>query len=258
MWCGPLRGEPTTRYRADEQHYAASTMKLALVMAAYRGSESGQLDLDQQVTVHNTFASRHDGSPFAVARDEDSDPEPWRRLGEPVALRWLCHRAIVRSSNLATNLVLDAVGTDAVADVLAVVGATRSRVTRGIEDGAARAAGLQNVVTAADLARTLQALTADNSAAVLSPVGSLEVLAVLAAQQINDAMPARLPAGTVVAHKSGWVDGISHDAGIVYPGSDAEGDPFVFAMCTTSELAERAGLDLIATTAAAAFADRRL
>ncbi len=253
MWCGPLAGQPALAYHADEPHYAASTMKLALVIAAYREAEAGRLDLEAEVTVHDTFASAADGSRFAMDRADDSDPEPWGRLGRPVALRWLCHRAIVRSSNLATNLVLDAVGTGPVRAVLHTAGATHSAVTRGIEDTAARDAGLQNTVTAADLAHTLRALHAHT---LLSPTGSEEILAVLAAQQINDAIPAWLPAGTRVAHKSGWVDGISHDAGIIYPGSESGAEPFVFVMCTTSDLDEQPGLDLIAGAAAAAWSDR--
>jgi beta-lactamase class A len=254
VWFGPCEGPAYLAHRADEQHYAASTMKLALVMAVYREAAAGALDLDVPVRVHNSFASRHDGSVFSIDQEEDSDPEPWRRVGEDVALRWLCQRAIVRSSNLATNLVLDAVGPEAVTALLERVGATGSTVTRGIEDTVAREAGLQNLVTAGDLARTLQALW---SGAVLSPDDTTEVLAVLAAQQINDAIPARLPAGTVVAHKSGWIEGISHDAGIVQPAVAEGGAPFVFVMCTTSELTEQEGLDLIAGAAAAAYADRR-
>ncbi len=192
IWFGPGTGDPYLTHRADEPHYAASTMKLALVMAVYREAAAGALDLDVPVRVHNSFASRHDGSVFSIDPEEDSDPEPWRHLGEDVALRWLCYRAIVRSSNLATNLVLDAVGTTAVTAVLDRVGARDSTVTRGIEDATAREAGLQNVVTAADLARTLQALWSET---LLSPDDSREVLAVLAAQQINDAIPARLPLG---------------------------------------------------------------
>jgi beta-lactamase class A len=239
IWFGPGTGDPYLTHRADEPHYAASTMKLALVMAVYREAAAGALDLDVPVRVHNSFASRHDGSVFSIDPEEDSDPEPWRHLGEDVALRWLCYRAIVRSSNLATNLVLDAVGTTAVAAVLDRVGARDSTVTRGI----------------ADLARTLQALWSET---LLSPDDSREVLAVLAAQQINDAIPARLPSGSVVAHKSGWIEGISHDAGIVHPAVGDGGEPFVFVMCTTSDLDEQTGLDLIAGAAAAAYTDRRV
>lgn len=239
-------------YGAEQQHYAASTMKLALVIAAYREAELGRLDLDSPVAVHDGFASAADGSVYCLDRADDSDPRVWQRLGSTVSLRWLCYRAIVRSSNLATNLVLEHTGPDAIEQALAAIGATGSRVTRGIEDAAAREAGRRNLVTAADLAASLQMLT---SGSLLSKAGTAEVLAVLAAQQINDAIPAGLPTGTRVAHKSGWIEGVSHDAAIIGP---ADSDPFVFVMCTTSELAERESLDLIAAGAAAAWADREV
>ena len=181
---------------------------------------------------------------------EDSDEQPWERLGTPVALRWLANRAIVRSSNLATNVLLDAVGLPAVTEALTVVGTQHSIVTRGIEDAPAREAGHHNLVTAADLALTLQAVATDRAASAAS---CAEILATLAAQQINDAIPVGLPAGTRVAHKSGWVTGVSHDAAIIYP-SDAP--PYVFVMCTTATLAEQESLDVIAGAAAASWQDR--
>ncbi len=252
VWCAPLQGEPWVAHEAHKQHYAASTMKLALVVAAYRLADLGHLDLDEPVGIHADFASAAGGVRFSMDRTDDSDPEPWRRLGSEVALRWLCYHSIVRSSNLATNLVLERVGVDAVSETLSHVGASGSRVSRGIEDAAAREAGLDNLVTAADLGATLQSLAAGEAASAAS---CREILAVLAAQQINDAIPVRLPANASVLHKSGWIPGISHDAGIVHA---PDHDSFVFVMCTTSDLDEQAGLDLIAAGAAAAFADRRV
>jgi beta-lactamase class A len=251
VWAGPVAGEPVTAHTVCEQHYAASTMKLALVIAAYREAELERLDLDGEVGVHNDFHSAADGTPFSLDPTDDSDPRVWQRLGSRVALRWLCSRAIVRSSNLATNLVLEVVGPQAVAETLARADATRSCITRGIEDATARAAGMTNLVTARDLAVTLQRLAGGS---LLSVRGSTEVLGFLGAQQINDGIPAGLPPCTPVAHKSGWVDGVSHDAALITPPDAA---PFIFIMCTTSELAEQEGLDLIAAGAAAAWDDRK-
>ncbi|MGH3447919.1 MAG: serine hydrolase [Nocardioidaceae bacterium] len=249
LWFGPLDGPPVSMHQADSPHYAASTMKLALALAAFRRQDAGELDLDTTVPVHNDFASAYEGR-FAVDRDEDSDPEPWQRMGTDVSLRWLAYRSIVRSSNLATNLLLDAVGREAVATTLSHVGTTGSVVARGIEDAAARESGLQNIVTAADLARTLQSVATGRAASADS---CRELLDVLAAQQINDAIPAGLPAGVKVAHKSGWVEGISHDAGIVYPADDP---PYILVVCTSSALTEQAGRDLIAAGAKASWQDR--
>ncbi len=252
MWAGPVSGEPVVDYRSHDQHYAASMMKVALVSAAYREAERGCLDLDAAVMVHNSFRSAGDGSSYAIDPDDDSDAQVWRRIGQRVALRWLCYRAIVRSSNLATNLVLEVVGVPAVEQVLAAAGATGSSVKRGIEDGTARAVGLHNTVTATDLARLFQGLMTGRLASERS---CAEIVSVLAAQQINDALPRGLPGGTWVAHKSGWMTGVSHDGGIVQP---PDGEPFIFVICTTSDLAEQEGLDLIAAAAAAAWEDRKV
>ncbi len=251
IWAGPLDGPAAVSHEADRQHYAASTMKVALVLAAYRLADAGTLDLDSQVPVHSGFDSVAPGARFEMDRSEDSDEETWRRMDTPVALRWLASRAIVKSSNLATNLLLESVGLPAVAEALQVVGTTDSIVARGIEDAPARERGLQNLVTAADLALTLRQLDAHR---VASPQSCQEILATLAAQQINDGIPVGLPPGTKVAHKSGWVTGISHDAGIVYPD---DCPPYVLVVCTTSELTEDESLALIARAASASWQDRK-
>lgn len=251
IWAGPVEGPATLAHDSDRPHYAASTMKLALVIAAYRLADSRTLDLDSMVTVHNSFASAVGGAGFQMDREEDSDPQTWQRMGTEVALRWLANRALVRSGNLATNLLLDVVGLEEVALTLADLGADSSSVTRGIEDAPARDAGRENLVTATDLARTLGALVTERAA---SPRACREILATLAAQQINDAIPAGLPPGTKVAHKSGWVTGISHDAGLVYP---PDSSPYVLVVCTTSGLAEDESLALIAGAAEASWRDRK-
>lgn len=248
IWIGLVTGAACYSHEADAPHDAASTMKLPLVMAAFDEAAAGRLDLDTQIEVANTFTSALDGSAFSIDPVEDSDPEVWRRLDGQVSLRWLAYRSLVASSNLATNLLLAEVGTGPVASLLSAAGATESMVNRGIEDLAARAAGLHNLITAADLARLLQSLS---TSTVLSAHDSAEILDVLAAQQINDALPAQLPRGVKVAHKSGWNTGVSHDAGIVYP---ANRDPFLVVVCTTSDLDEESSLDVIATTAALAWA----
>lgn len=252
LWAAPLHADPEVVHDERREHYAASTMKLSLVIAAYRLADAGRLDLDQPIAVHDEFVSTTGTATFSIDRAEDSDPEPWRRVGSEVALRWLCHRAIVRSSNLATNIVLEHVGVEAVTETLAHVGATSSVVSRGIEDAPARAAGLDNVVTAADLGVTLQALAAGTAA---STAACGEILAVLAAQQVNDAIPAGLPPGTRVAHKTGEVEGVSHNAGIVYP---PDAPPYVLAICTTLPLPVADRMQLIAEAARASWDDRKV
>src|SRR4051794_17077739 len=72
IWAGPVEGGAWLALDADEEHYAASTIKLPLVMAAYRLADTGRLDLGSPIEVHNEFASALDGSAFGLDREEDS------------------------------------------------------------------------------------------------------------------------------------------------------------------------------------------
>lgn len=214
---GPLDGPPTVQRHADVPHYAASTMKVAVLAALYGSG----LDLDAEVPVVNRFASAVGGS-YSNDRDQDSDPEPWRLLdGGAAPLRWLAERMITHSSNLATNLCLAQVGPDAVAEVWQRAGARRSASPRGIEDHRARAAGVDNQVTALDLARLLCSLQP-------------ELLDLLERNTWRVDLAAGLPPGTRVAFKNGWVPGVRHSAGIVRP---PDAPPYVLAVCYTGPLA---------------------
>ena len=223
VWLGDLDGRVIVERDADVPHYAASTMKLPLLVAALRRHESGELDLDHPVPVHNRFASAADGSAFSLDRADDQDDETWAALGEQRTLRTLAEHMTVKSGNLATNLVLEHVGAGAVAEVLSDAGASPTTVlTRGIEDAVAREAGLDNLVTAEDLGRVLCRVRPS-------------VEEVLARQEHRDGIPAGLPEGTYVANKTGWVDGVTHDVALVRP----DGRPaYVLVVLTTVDGSE--------------------
>lgn len=220
VWLGEPGRPATYKHAADRAHYAASTMKLPILMAAHRRHERGEIDLDAVVEVHNQHRSAYDGSPFGIEQSDDQDDETWDKIGSKVTLRDLARHAIVKSGNLATNLLLEHVGVEEVAAVLRDAGcSSTTTVTRGIGDLAARAAGLDNVVTAADLARVISAITPD-------------VERVLTAQEHLEQIPAGLPAGTYVANKTGWVEGVAHDVALVRP----EHHPaYVLVLCHTAD-----------------------
>src|SRR5437762_2999300 len=83
---------------------AASTFKVAVLMAAHQLAAAGELRLDERIVVENRFASLVAGE-FAVA-EEDLDHWTHAQLGRSVPLSALLERMIVPSGNLATNLVL--------------------------------------------------------------------------------------------------------------------------------------------------------
>ncbi|MEU7801134.1 serine hydrolase [Micromonospora arborensis] len=240
-YVGRLDAPPTWTRHADAAHYAASTMKVAVLAALHRAAEAGTVDLDAPVPLVNEFDSAQPGAPrFSCAQLYDNDDAVWDRLGATATLRWLADRMIVRSSNLATNLVIRHVGLPAVAEVWALAGARNSVTGRGIEDFAARDAGITNVVTAADLAALLGALAsgAGTPGTLASPAACSAMLDVLLAQEHREDLAAGLPEGTRIAHKNGWVHGVRHGAGVVLP-DDAP--PYLIAVCTTTDPAEAGG-----------------
>jgi beta-lactamase class A len=252
IWFGDVEGAAS--YSADEQarHYAASTMKLPLLVAAYRRHERGEIDLDASVQVHNDFRSVADGSPFSLDQDDDQDDETWALVGSTVSLRRLVRSAIVRSGNLATNLVLEQVGAGEVARVLVDAGCSSDTVlSRGIEDRAAREAGLDNLVTAHDLALVMAGIGDRN-------LGSEQMCAdveeVLAGQEHREGIPAGLPLGTYVANKTGSVAGVAHDVALVRPDS---GEPFILVVLTTMDVSEQKANGVIAQISRAIWEGRR-
>ncbi len=221
-----LESGRTALIRGDLEMHAASTMKLAVLLEVFRQHDQGRLDLDQPVILRNEFRSIVDGSPFALDPAGDSDPELFQRLGHAVPVRELARRMIVRSSNLATNLLIERVTPAAVQRTVEGLGARRMKVLRGVEDGKAFAQGRNNVVTAHDLLLLLQAIARGEAA---SPASCDAMLAILAGQEHREMIPAGLPAGTVVMHKTGWITRIHHDAAVVQPG---RGHRFVLVVLT--------------------------
>ncbi|WP_170286071.1 serine hydrolase [Nocardioides rubriscoriae] len=238
VWLGGLDGTTWWEQDADEPAYAASLVKVPLATAAEA------VDLDTAVRVHDDFESAVGGR-FTIAREDDQDDATWDALGATETLRELRCRAIVDSSNIATNLLLEQVGVAAVQRVLADAGVSgRTRFTRGIGDLAAREAGLANEVTARDLGRVL----AHTPTAVEQ---------VMLGQRYRDGIPAGLPAGTHVANKTGWVDGLTHDMAIVRPTAAQGGAAFALVVLTRTDDSLEVAEARIAALAAEAWERRR-
>jgi beta-lactamase class A len=225
---------------ADSSFHAASTMKVPVMIEFFRQVERGGLLEQQPVLLVNQFASIVDGSPFAVAPIDDSDSTMYLRIGSRVAARELVERMIVRSSNLATNAVIALVGAAHADSTAHALGAQRMRVLRGVEDGKAFQKGLNNTTTARDLGMLLEAIEQRRAA---SARNCSEMLAILGRQEFNDEIPAGLPPETRVAHKTGQITGVLHDAAIVYlPGRS----PYVLVVLTRNIPDARVARTLIA------------
>src|SRR6266536_5883119 len=200
---------------ANLRFHAASTMKVPVMIQIFRDVDAGLLRLDDSLTVHTAFPSLVEGSAFTVGKEDDSDSTLYALVGRNRSVRDLLERMITRSSNLATNILIERVGADRAQRTARALGAWSIQVLRGVEDGAAYRAGLNNTTTARDLGTLLGAIArgraADRAACDSMP-------AILGRQEFNEGIPVGVPPGTRVAHKTGWIGAVVyHDAAVVYP-----------------------------------------
>jgi len=211
---------------ADSLMHAASTMKVPVMMRLFRESDAGRLSLNQRILVVNRFTSIVDGSPYVQDPGVDSDSAMYKLVGDSVTVRELIQHMITRSSNLATNTLIALANPDSVNAMMRSLGARRMLVLRGVEDEKAFEKGLNNMATARDLAVLLRDIETGKAA---SPASTDSMRAILLAQQFNEKIPAGLPPGTRVAHKTGDITAIAHDAAIVYP---ANRKPYILVVLT--------------------------
>jgi beta-lactamase class A len=212
--------------RPDMPFHPASTFKLGVMIEVYHQASEGEFSLDELLPVKNTFISIADRSIFSLSPGDDSETDLYLHIGEQLPLRELTHRMIVYSSNLATNLLIEKVGAARVTRFMQTLGTNDLIIRRGPEDNKAYALGLNNSATARSLMQILVRLA---KRSVVSPFASDEMIAILRQEHYNEGIPAQLPAGVNVAHKTGWNDRLYHDAAIVYPPQHA---PYIVVIMT--------------------------
>jgi beta-lactamase class A len=197
----------------DEKFHAASTMKVPVMIELFKQASEGKLDLNDSILLKNEFRSIVDGSLYSMDLNDDSDDVIYKQIGTKIAVKDLIYSMITVSSNLATNILIELVGAKNVTATLQNFGAKNIEVLRGVEDQKAFDKGLNNSTTAKDLMVIMESIY-DNSAG--KPEDCDAMIFILKEQKFNDIIPLYLPKNVKVAHKTGSITGVHHDAGIVY------------------------------------------
>ncbi|HKS40335.1 MAG TPA: serine hydrolase [Blastocatellia bacterium] len=198
---------------ADENFHAASTMKVPVMMEIYRQAAQGKFSLDDAIPIKNDFLSIADGSHYSVSVEDDSEPSLYKKVGQTETIRELMRLMIIASSNLATNILIEKVTAPRVMHLMHNIGANRIRVLRGVEDSKAYERGMNNTTTARDLMIILRRIAERRA---VSEKASDEMVKVMLDQQFNEGIPAGLPRTARVAHKTGSITKVNHDAAIIF------------------------------------------
>jgi beta-lactamase class A len=199
--------------RAAEPFPAASVIKIAILIELVARTEEGDL-LPSEI---------------AVLRDEDrvegSGVLRMLHAGVRLTLQDLAHLMITVSDNTASNMLIDRLGCERISARLAALGLRQTRLERRFYDFAARDAGRDNWIAAGEMADLLLAIERRQ---VVSHAACDRILDILRKQQFTNRIPKLLPPDTPVAHKTGTVSGVCHDAGIIY----APAGPLVLVVLT--------------------------
>jgi beta-lactamase class A len=208
-----LDGKTEWFSRADDVFHAASTMKIPVMIELFHQVREGKARLDGPLVVKNEFHSLVDGSIYTLDPADDSETDLYKAVGQTRTLNQLCELMITVSSNLATNLLVEKLGVDNIRATVHALHADGMNVLRGVEDNKAYEKGLNNTTTARGLLILLEAIATGRA---VDADSSQQMVEILTRQKFNEAIPAGVPPGTRVAHKTGELTKVHHDAAIVY------------------------------------------
>ncbi len=202
VWLEDLESGETLIRRPDAQHIAASVIKLGVMLSAFEAFEGGKLD------------------PGALYSVKAADKVPscgaltYLHDGLTVTHLDLVTLMIILSDNTAANILTDLLGIEHINESLDRCGLSGIRLRRKMFDSEASARGLQNTVTARDVAAFFRLLYQEK---LISPAASRQMLGILKNQRLNGKIPFFLhEQGIRVAHKTGEDDETTHDAGILF------------------------------------------
>ena len=195
------------------QMHAASTMKVPVMIEIFKQADEGKINLADSLLIKNKFTSIADGSSYSMNITEDSDDVVYKNINKKMSIYDLVYQMITVSSNFATNILIDVVQPKNIKKTMDSIGANVIKVLRGVEDLKAYQQGLNNTTDAYDLLLIMKAIANKN---IVTPRACDEMIKILLEQKFNNKIPALLPSNVKVAHKTGSITNIDHDAAIVY------------------------------------------
>jgi beta-lactamase class A len=201
-------------YHSDRWFHAASTIKVPILLGVFAAIDRGDLLPHSRVHVRNRFLSVVENVPFRVESGRDANSAVHNAIGKMMRVDELAYHMITTSSNLATNLLLAVTGPDSINKTLHELKLDDGiDLKRGVEDELAFDKRINNMVTADGLLKILVMLAEGKA---FSPALSRRMMDILHGQEFNQGIPARLPKAARVAHKTGEISTVAHDAGVVY------------------------------------------
>ncbi|MEI8175745.1 MAG: serine hydrolase [Candidatus Omnitrophota bacterium] len=221
-------------YNNDTLFPSASIVKIPIMGACFKAVKEGRVKLTDTVVLR------------ASQRAPGSGKLKYSPAGSMITIQELMRRMVCESDNTAANILIGMLGFDYLNAAFKEFGLKNTNLSRKMMDFQCRSSGIENYTTPDDMARILEAIYEKR---FLDPSISGQCLAILKMQKIKDRIPAKLPATTVVAHKTGLERSVCHDVGIVFT---AKGD-LLICMLTKGVNGSRLSKDFISLTVKEAY-----
>ena len=222
-------GPPLLGIRENEQFPSASVIKLAILATVYRAYDAGTAKPGDLV---RTRAADLIGG---------SDVLAGSKAGKAWSVDALVKAMIEVSDNAASNTLITAFGMESVNATMRLAGMTRSRLARHFADVVPAWHRSENLITPADTATLLFEIERgmrEGVPTIASPQSCRAMIEILLGNEDKSKIVRGLPRDTPCAHKTGEIDGVRNDAGVVDPFGDA---PYVLVVLTRDLRDEAAG-----------------
>lgn len=190
---------------------SASIIKLFIMGYIFEMVNRGVIRLEDRIAASKDH--RVDGGIISLLSHENS-----------YTLKDLITLMIVESDNTATNLLIDLAGMDDINSFINTLGFKDTRLQRKMMDFEGSLKGWENYTTAFEVGGFLEALYMGN---IISMEYSKLMVETMKNQRDSRMMRREIPDKVIIAHKTGDLPNLNHDAGIIFGDSD-----YIFVMFT--------------------------
>lgn len=205
---------------------SASTIKLSIMSELLNRVNEGSLNLDDKIELTEKLRIGGDG----ILKE--------LKTGHKFTLEEIMSLMIIVSDNMATNILIDLLGMDNINKTIHNLGLNNTKLQRKMMDSHAVKAGRENFITANDFAYILELIYKGKN---INEKCSNIMLDVLKRQQVRGRLDLYLPEEIMIAHKTGDLDNLEHDGGIVYL-SDKE---YIICVLTDKTDSNKEGREII-------------
>ncbi|MFF2177723.1 serine hydrolase [Lysinibacillus sp. NPDC058147] len=188
--------------KLEDTFSSASLIKVPILLAVLNYVENNNLSLVQEIKI-----APEEWVDFSVISEQHLEQSTIYEL-----LVWM----IITSDNTATNVLIDFLGMDALNQYFRQIGLQQTTIQRKMMDFERLAKGFDNTTTASDMALLFSRIYRGD---LLSPAFNELTLDILSRQRVHESLKRYLVDDVKLAHKTGSLDTVDHDVGIVYSNS---------------------------------------